>query len=74
MRADAIALVSLNGVSTPISPGTRDLHLRPMIGTATTTWSVDCSINGVPMPGLHQAGAFGIDGGRLDLDAVCGRY
>lgn len=74
MRVDAIALVTLNGVATPIAPGTRDLHLRPAVGTATTMWSVECSWNGVPMPHLRQAGAFGPDGGRLELDVICGRY
>jgi hypothetical protein len=73
MRPDAVALVTVNGATTTVTPGTRDLHFR-MAGSATYAWSVDCMVNGVTRPDLRQAGMWGPDAGRLDLDAICSRY
>jgi hypothetical protein len=72
MRPDAIAVVTLNGAPMEVRTGRRDHHLRPAPGVAATEWSVDCMINSVPLSDLHQSGNFGINGGRIELDAICG--
>lgn len=73
MRPDAVAMVTVNGATTPIMPGTRDQHFR-LAGSATYAWSVECMVNGISRPDLRQSGVWGPDAGRLDLDAICGRY
>lgn len=74
MRADAIATVTLNGMPIQLRSGITDRHY---VGGVSTIWSVDCFLlrggSPIPLTDRHVEGQWGIDGGRLDLHAICGR-